>query len=202
MTRRSLRSLLHLTSLTALLTGCGPAVQQAATSTPSSTDLLARQQTRLDGTVEDLSKYHGKVVLIVNTASKCGFTPQYAGLEALYKAKQSDGLVILGFPSNDFMGQEPGTSEQIAEFCQQNYGVTFPMFQKVKVKGADADPLFRDLAALAGEPSWNFNKYLLDREGHLVARFGSNVRPDDPRITDRVDQLLAADESPSQPPAG
>ena len=198
MAKHTLRKLLHLSSLTALLTGCGPSVQQAATSGRSGTDLLAHQQTRLDGAVEDLSDYRGRVVLIVNTASKCGFTPQYEGLEALYREKQEQGLVVLGFPSNDFMGQEPGTNEQIAEFCQKNYGVTFPMFQKVKVKGPDADPLFRDLAAGAGEPGWNFNKYLIDREGQLVARFGSSVRPDDPKLVDRVNELLEAGHSPSE----
>ncbi|MFG0259370.1 MAG: glutathione peroxidase [Phycisphaerales bacterium JB041] len=200
MARHTLFDLLRLAPLTALLAGCGPAVQQVTTS--GGADLLARQQTRLDGANEDLSGYRGRVVMIVNTASRCGYTPQYEGLESLYEQKKDEGLIILGFPSNDFMGQEPGTNEEIAEFCRKNFGVTFPMFQKVKVTGPDADPLFKDLTASAGAPGWNFNKYLLDRQGRVVARFGSSVRPDDPELLTQVDNLLKSSPNSSEPHPG
>jgi glutathione peroxidase len=146
---------------------------------------------RIDGAEEPLDTYRGKVVLVVNVASKCGLTPQYKGLEALYLEKQEDGLVILGFPANNFMGQEPGTNEQIAAFCEENYGVTFPMFEKISVKGDDAHPLYQGLAAETEEPSWNFTKYLLDREGRLVERYGPRTAPDDETLRARIDELLA-----------
>lgn len=154
---------------------------------------------RIDGTEEDLSIYRGKVVLIVNVASKCGYTPQYAGLEALYQAKKDAGLVILGFPSNDFGQQEPGTSEEIKAFCDTRYKITFPLFEKVGVKGDAAHPLFKKLAAQpapiggdAGGPKWNFTKYLVDRSGKVVARYESRVKPDDKELAKRIDELLGA----------
>ncbi|MGD2064599.1 MAG: glutathione peroxidase [Nitrospirota bacterium] len=135
--------------------------------------------------------YRGKVVLIVNTASRCGYTPQYEGLQALYEAKRDQGLVILAFPSNDFGGQEPGSAEEIRKFCRINYGVTFPVFEKIRVARDGADPLYQRLAETAGEyPAWNFHKYLLDRQGRLVASFPSRVRPDDPRLVKAVDAAL------------
>jgi glutathione peroxidase len=136
--------------------------------------------------------YQGQVLLVVNTASKCGFTPQYEGLEALYSRLQPQGFAVLGFPSNDFMGQEPGTEEEIAEFCTLTYGVQFPMFEKVQVTGADATPLYRRLASSTGvEPGWNFHKYLLDRSGNVVASFGSRTKPDDAEMLARIEALLA-----------
>jgi glutathione peroxidase len=137
--------------------------------------------------------YRGQVLLVVNTASKCGFTPQYEGLEALHAELGPRGFAVLGFPSNDFMGQEPGTEEEIAEFCTNTFGVQFPMFEKVQVKGRDATPLFRQLAAATGNsPGWNFHKYLIDREGNVVADFGSRTRPDDATMRQRIEELLAA----------
>jgi glutathione peroxidase len=134
----------------------------------------------------------GKVVLVVNTASRCGYTPQYEGLESLYDHYRERGLVVVGFPSNDFGGQEPGSEQQVAEFCQLTYGVNFPMFEKTVVRpGSDTHPFYRALAAASGEsPQWNFHKYLLDRDGELVASFPSEVRPEDPRLLQRIESLL------------
>ena len=137
----------------------------------------------LDGREVPLSDYKGKVLLIVNTASKCGFTPQYAGLEELYKAYQDKGLAVLGFPCNQFGAQEPGTSAEIGTFCQKNYGVTFPMFEKIEVNGNNAHPLWTYLKSekpgLLGTKAikWNFTKFLVDRAGQVVSRFGSNETP-------------------------
>ena len=149
----------------------------------------------IDGKTASLRQYEGKVLLIVNVASKCGFTKQYAGLEALYKDKQDQGLVVLGFPCNDFGNQEPGTNEEIQEFCKLNFGVTFPLFDKLHVKGDDQHPLF---AALTGPDSpypgsikWNFNKFIVDREGNLVARFGSMTSPDSSKFISEIDKALA-----------
>jgi glutathione peroxidase len=147
---------------------------------------LRFEMERLDGTPEDLSQYLGRVVLVVNTASKCGFTPQFEGLQALHERLGGDDFAILGFPSNDFADQEPLADAEIGEFCQANYGVSFPMFSKIQVKGEEAAPLFREL----GEPDWNFNKYLLDREGRVAGQWGARTPPDDPEITAAIDRLL------------
>lgn len=137
--------------------------------------------------------YGGQVLLVVNTASKCGFTPQYEGLEAMHAKYKDRGFAVLGFPSNDFMGQEPGSEEQIQEFCTLTYGVKFPMFEKVQVRGSGATPLYQELAAATGEaPGWNFHKYLLDREGKVVASFGSRTTPDDPKLVAAIEKLLDA----------
>lgn len=157
--------------------------------------LLDRDFRKLAGkeTVNLEQAYAGQVLLVVNTASKCGFTPQYEGLEAMYAKYKDQGFAVLGFPSNDFMGQEPGSEEDIQEFCTLTYGVKFPMFEKVQVRGAGATPLYRDLAAATGEsPAWNFHKYLIDREGKVVASFGSRTTPDDPKLVARIESLLAA----------
>jgi glutathione peroxidase len=133
----------------------------------------------------------GKVVLVVNTASKCAYTPQYDGLEKLYDRYRDRGLVVAGFPSNDFAGQEPGTEKQIQDFCRLTYAVEFPMFEKVGVKGPSADPFYRHLAKVTGEqPRWNFHKYLIDRDGRVVASFPSQVSPEDPRLVKRIEELL------------
>jgi glutathione peroxidase len=140
-----------------------------------------------------LCQYGGKVVLIVNTASECGYTPQYDGLEKLYRRYRDKGFVVLGFPANDFGGQEPGTNKEIAQFCQVNYGITFPVFAKTSVIGPKANPLFRDLAAKTGKaPRWNFNKYLLDKKGQPVAVFESAVEPEDRKITSQIEKLIQA----------
>jgi glutathione peroxidase len=136
--------------------------------------------------------YGGQVLLVVNTASKCGFTPQYEGLEALHARYKARGFAVLGFPSNDFMGQEPGSEKQIQEFCTLTYGVKFPMFEKVHVKGNQATPFYRELAKATGEaPKWNFHKYLIDRNGKVVASYGSRTRPDDPALVAKIEGLLA-----------
>ncbi|MFC4728531.1 glutathione peroxidase [Coralloluteibacterium thermophilus] len=137
-------------------------------------------------------RFAGQVLLIVNTASKCGFTPQYEGLEALHQRHAERGFAVLGFPSNDFLGQEPGTEEEIQAFCTLTYGVGFPMFEKVQVKGEDAHPLYRELARQGGEaPGWNFHKYLVGRDGRVRASFGSRVRPDDRSLAEAIEAALA-----------
>jgi len=156
-------------------------------------------------TVNLQQAYGGQVLLVVNTASKCGFTPQYEGLEAMHAKYAERGFAVLGFPSNDFMGQEPGSEEQIQEFCTLTYGVKFPMFEKVSVKGDAATPFYRELAAATGEaPGWNFHKYLIDRNGKVVASFGSRTTPQDPKLVAEIEKLLAA-PAPARPtdkPAG
>ncbi len=137
--------------------------------------------------------YAGDVLLVVNTASKCGFTPQYEGLEALQKQYAAQGFNVLGFPSNDFMGQEPGTEADIKEFCTLTYGVKFPMFEKVQVKGDEATPLYLDLARATGvQPGWNFHKYLIGRDGKVVANFSSKVKPGDPQLIAAIERELKA----------
>ena len=157
-------------------------------------DLLDRDFRPLAGKepVNLCKKFEGQVLLVVNTASKCGFTPQYEGLEALHQRLKERGFAVVGFPSNDFMGQEPGTEEQIKEFCTLTYGVKFPMFEKVQVKGEGATPLYKELAAATGEePGWNFHKYLIDRDGKPVASFSTRTAPDDAKLTEAIEKLLA-----------
>lgn len=140
--------------------------------------------------MQDLCQYAGRVVLVVNTASYCGFTQQYRGLEQLYDRYRARGLVVLGFPSNDF-SQEPGANAQIADFCESTFGVRFPMFAKSSVTGAQASPLFAQLAREAGAaPGWNFHKYLIGRDGRLVAHWPSNVSPDDAALVARIEKSL------------
>ncbi len=135
--------------------------------------------------------YSGKVLLIVNTASKCGNTPQYDGLEKLYKEYGDQGLVVLGFPSNDFMGQEPGSEEQIEEFCRLTYGVEFPMFEKTSVKEDNAHPFYVALADAAGTyPTWNFHKYLVGRDGELIAEFSPRTKPEDDALVAAIEGAL------------
>ena len=170
--------------------------------------VLDHDYRRLAGkeTVNLAQAYAGQVLLVVNTASKCGFTPQYEGLEAMHAKYSPRGFAVLGFPSNDFLGQEPGSEQEIQEFCTLTYGVKFPMFEKVVVKGDDATPLYRQLAAATGEsPGWNFHKYLLDRRGVVVASFGSRTKPDDPELVAAIETLLAqpapAKNAPAAKPA-
>lgn len=150
---------------------------------------MARLQ---DEAPQPLCQYAGQVLLVVNTASYCGFTNQYQGLEALHARYQGRGFSVLGFPSNDF-SQETGSNAQIADFCSNTFGVRFPMFAKSSVKGAEASTFYRELAAQAGEvPRWNFHKYLLDRQGRVVGSFASSVAPDDPQITRAIEKQLAS----------
>jgi glutathione peroxidase len=145
-----------------------------------------------DDQVNLCEAYEGKVVLVVNTASKCGNTPQYDGLEKLYSQYGEQGLVVLGFPSNDFLGQEPGTEEQIEEFCRLTYGVQFPMFEKTTVKGDDAHPFYNALAAESGTfPTWNFHKYLIGRDGQLISQFSPRTKPYDEDVVSAIETALA-----------
>ncbi|OYT93994.1 MAG: glutathione peroxidase [Burkholderiales bacterium PBB3] len=154
--------------------------------------LLKHEFARLqDDTPQNLCQYAGKVVLVVNTASYCGFTRQYEGLEALYAKYQSRGLVVLGFPSNDFGKQEPGSAKEIADFCFNTYGVKFPMFAKTVVSGSQRNPLYAELMqATKAEPKWNFHKFLIDRSGKPVASFVSNVEPENVVITSAIEKAL------------
>lgn len=169
----------------------------------------------IDGGAARLADYAGKVLLVVNVASKCGLTPQYEGLEALYRERRDQGLVVLGFPANDFRGQEPGTEAEIAEFCSTTYGVDFPMFEKISVVGPDKHPLYDALTKAQpeaegegpmrerlkgygiqtspmGEVLWNFEKFLIGKDGQVVARFSPDIAADDPRLVGAIDKALAA----------
>jgi glutathione peroxidase len=158
-------------------------------STQSFYDL---KTTTLEGKEVSLADYKGKVALVVNVASKCGFTPQYKGLEALYLQNKDKGFVILGFPSNDFLHQEPGTPEEIRAFCTKNYHVTFPLFFKRHVKGDDKDAVYQLLTRKLEEPSWNFTKYLVDKKGNVLYRFAPKVTPEDKQLLGKIEELLAA----------
>jgi len=147
----------------------------------------------LDGTPGNLAQYKGKVSLVVNVASKCGYTPQYEGLENLQKEMKGKGFNVLGFPSNDFGGQEPGTAQEIATFCRLTYGVTFPMFEKVVTrKGAGQSPIYAFLGASGQLPAWNFSKYVVDKQGRVVAFFPSEVTPEDPGLRAALTKALAS----------
>ncbi len=172
-----------LATLTGFLFGKKDAARPANATAPSKS-LYDFTVTSLDGKPVALKKYEGKKVIILNTASKCGYTPQYADWEKFYK-EHGDKVVVLGFPANNFMGQEPGSNSEIASFCQKNYGVTFPMFEKVSVKGDDKTPLYTWLTTKSmngwndQEPTWNFCKYVINEKGELTNFFNSKVKPDD-----------------------
>jgi glutathione peroxidase-family protein len=150
----------------------------------------------IDGKDVSLADFKGKVLLVVNVASKCGFTGQYAGLEKLYKTYKDQGLVVIGFPANDFLGQEPGTDAEIKSFCTLTYGVTFPVFAKISVKGGDIHPLYAFLTAketnpgFSGAISWNFNKFLIGRDGAILGRFGSRTKPEDKDLVGAIERAL------------
>lgn len=150
----------------------------------------------IDGKDVKLDNYKGKVSLIVNTASKCGLTPQYEGLQALYDKYKDKGFVILGFPANNFMGQEPGTEKEIKDFCTLKYNVTFPMFSKISVKGTDQHPFYTYLTnkesnpGFDGDITWNFEKFLVGKDGKVIARFSPKTKPDDPKIAEAIEKAL------------
>jgi glutathione peroxidase len=178
-----MKTLIALSILT-LLTACTYAVKEEPV-----TNLYEIEVKTITGEAVKLEQFNGKTLLIVNTASKCGFTGQYEGLQKLYDTYNERGLVVLGFPSNDFLRQEPGSNEEIASFCTLNYGVTFPMFEKIVVKGKGQHPLYTYLTAsethpeFAGKISWNFNKFLISSDGEIIGRFGSKTKPaDDPLV--------------------
>lgn len=162
---------------------------------PASNDVLRGTMSLIDGAPQDLGAFRGKVVLVVNVASKCGLTPQYEGLEALYRAHKEQGFVILAFPANNFMGQEPGSDAEIASFCKENYDVSFPMFSKISVKGDDIHPFYKRLTALpeplGGEIRWNFDKFLIDRQGNVIERYHPKTKPDAPEFTEMLNKALA-----------
>jgi len=179
-----------LTCLSVWSTGamCAMAVARADQSSP-----LTGEVKKIDGTAVDLAKYKGKVVLVVNVASRCGYTPQYTGLQKLYDTYKDKGLVVLGFPANEFGGQEPGSDTDIAKFCSSKYGVTFDMFSKVVVKGPNKSPLYKSLTETAtppGEVSWNFEKFLIGRDGAIVGRYKSAVAPEDAKLTGAIEAAL------------
>jgi glutathione peroxidase len=162
----------------------------AVAAEPSS--LYDLSAAKLGGAEQSLAAYRGKVVLVVNTASECGFTPQYQGLEALYEELAPKGLVILGFPSNDFGGQEPGSAAEIRKFCELRFHVTFPMFEKVRTKGEGQSPVYRFLTRDEPAPKWNFHKYLVGRDGRVVGGFESAITPDSKELRAAVEKALAA----------
>jgi len=176
-----------LFGLFALLPGLQPAL-----AAPSCSPLLSHTFPRLqDEAPQSLCQYQGKVILVVNTASFCGFTSQYEGLEKLYAKYKDQGFVVLGFPSNDFGQQEPGSNKEIADFCKNTYDVKFPMFAKSAVTGSNPNPLFKMLIAKTGTtPKWNFYKYLIDRNGNVVDSFGSITTPSSSSITSQIEKLL------------
>jgi len=150
----------------------------------------------IDGKPAPLAQYKGKVLLLVNVASKCGFTPQYTGLESVYEKYKDRGLVVLGFPANNFGQQEPGTDAEIKTFCTRNYNVSFPMYSKISVNGEDKAPLYQFLTDKAANPAtggdiqWNFTKFLVDRNGKVIARFESNITPESPEVTAAIEKAL------------
>jgi glutathione peroxidase len=171
----------------------GPRGDRAVDTPADCPPLLQQQFNRLQtGEPQSLCQFRGKVLLVVNTASYCAYTDQYEGLEAMYRKYRTRGLVVVGFPSNDFGGQEPGTNQQIAQFCRLTYGVQFPMFEKSSVTSVASNPLFSELARSTGvAPKWNFYKYAIDRHGRAVAAFDSKTTPKDPRLVRLVERLLA-----------
>jgi glutathione peroxidase len=174
-------------TLTTLLLGA-----QVVNAAPSCSPLLSQTFPRLqDETPQNLCQFQGKVILVVNTASFCGFTSQYEGLEKIYAKYKDQGFVILGFPSNDFGQQEPGSNKEIADFCKNTYDVKFPMFAKSSVSGSNPNPLFKMLIAKTGTtPKWNFYKYLIDRNGNVVDSYGSMTKPTSSTITTEIEKLL------------
>jgi glutathione peroxidase len=181
------------TVLSALVVLALPVSAQEKKEKPLPADSLYKLQTKtLDGKPADLKDYSGKVTLVVNVASQCGFTPQYTGLEKLYEELKGKGFVILGFPSNDFGSQEPGSPEEIQKFCSSKYSVTFPLFEKVVTKaGKDQSPIYANLKAQANElPAWNFSKYLVAKNGKVVKFYKSQVKPDDAGLRSDIEAAL------------
>jgi glutathione peroxidase len=204
---RSRRSPAGLTGLSLVLAGTAVAFAASATGaitlssmstqTPppaatSAASFYDFKTTSLDGKPIDLGSYKGKVTLVVNVASKCGYTPQYDGLEKLHQELAPKGFAVLGFPSNDFGGQEPGTAEEIQQFCKLTYGVTFPMFEKSVTKaGPGQSPIYAYLGQTGNLPAWNFSKYLVGKDGKVIAFYPSKVKPDAPELRDAIAKALA-----------
>ena len=181
-------------STTAFFWGKQKEVKVSLPKAPSS--LYEITINNLNGDQMDLTAYEGKVILVVNVASRCGYTPQYKGLEKIYQRYKDDGFSVLGVPSNDFMGQEPGTAKEIKQFCELNYGVTFPLTEKIHVKGKNMHDLYRyfhNQPSFKGTISWNFNKILVDKTGAVIKRYGSNVNPTQVKLTKEIESQLAAE---------
>jgi glutathione peroxidase len=164
---------------------------------PAASPLYNFKVDSIDNKPVTLSDYQGKVLLMVNVASQCGFTPQYTGLESLYEKYRDKGLVVMGFPANNFGAQEPGSNEEIKTFCSRKYSVNFPMFSKMSVKGSDESPLYQYLTKTAnpktvGDIKWNFTKFLVDKSGNVIARFEPNVTPDSPEVVAAIEKALSA----------
>src|SRR6202163_2004582 len=187
-----------IAALTAIALNGAVRAENAAPVTDACPELLNFTFNRLQtGAAESLCQYRGKVVLIVNTASYCGYTHQYEGLAVLYRKYKSRGWVVVGFPSTDFGGEEPGSTKEIAEFCRLPYGVEFPMFEKSSVTSIKTNPLYAELLARTGQsPKWNFHKYLVDRDGKQVTSFGTRVEPDNGDLVSAVERMLAAKPAP------
>jgi glutathione peroxidase len=216
-TKTVLKSLILAGAAGALLTAVGwslaaPKSLDAVVKEPTTMPATAKQANEIaspldfvvkdvDGKEQKLADYKGKVVLIVNVASKCGFTPQYAGLEELYKKYADKGFVIVGFPANNFLHQEPGTDAEIKQFCTGTYNVTFPIMSKISVLGEDKAPIYKYLTEkdtagdFAGDITWNFNKFVIDRNGNVIARYPSQTKPQDPKLTGEIEKALNAKAS-------
>jgi glutathione peroxidase len=172
---------------------CAAVITSTAVMAQQTSSLYSLTTETLQGQPADLGAYRGKVTLVVNTASECGYTPQYEGLEALHKELSPKGFSVLGFPSNDFGGQEPGTAQQIAEFCRKNYGVTFPMFTKLSTRpGPGQSPIYAFLGTSGHLPAWNFGKYVIGKDGKVIAFFPSAVTPDSRVLRDAITKALNA----------
>jgi glutathione peroxidase len=183
---------LALSVALATLAAAGAAAAEGKGGSVSEGSFYALKTTTLQGQPADLSQYAGKVTLVVNTASQCGFTPQYAGLEKLHEEMKGRGFSVLGFPSNDFGQQEPGSADEIQTFCQRNYGVTFPMFSKVVTKaGPEQSPVYTYLGKEGHLPAWNFSKYLVGKDGKVIAFFPSKVTPESKELRDQIEAALA-----------
>jgi len=178
-------------AITALATSNATSNAMSDADETSDAYVLGFEMERIEGETVTLEDYKGKVILMVNVASKCGYTPQYEGLEALYQEHKDAGLVVMGFPANNFGRQEPGSNAEILEFCESRYSVTFPMFAKISVAGEDTHPLYQKLAENAGgAPRWNFTKYLIDRKGNVVQKFESGVKPQSDKLVDAIKAQL------------
>jgi glutathione peroxidase len=182
-------------TLLAAAAGCLSIAVAATRKAHHDTTIYDFKVTNIDGKSVPLSKYKGKVIVVVNVASHCGYTPQYEALESVYKAKKGKGLVILGFPANNFGAQEPGTDTEIKQFCTSKYSVTFPMFSKISVKGEDEHPLYKWLISTSDRPNddieWNFSKFVIGKDGKVAARFRSKSTPDSPEVTAAIEAALA-----------
>ena len=195
---RTARLALMVSSLVSMVAAVGVLGAGRPASGPGARSIYEFNMKDIDGKQVNLADFRGKVVLVVNVASRCGFTPQYEGLQKLYLKYQQQGFVILGFPANNFGFQEPGTNAEIKSFCSAKYNVTFPIFSKISVKGDDIDPLYKFLTDKGSDPQyggdikWNFNKFLIDRTGNIVARFEPPVKPDSDQMVQAIEKALQA----------